>query len=96
MWALSNLLFAVNRHPIHMYELVSPLLPLLKPGAAVLMTLKFFGALRGWGWLACMTMCRLPGSMAPIPILACPFASVIHAAVRHGCLTLQAATLPPL
>ena len=33
----------VNRHPLQLAELVRPLLPLLRPGGAVVLTLKFFG-----------------------------------------------------
>ena len=43
----------INHHPLQMVELLRPLLPLLHPGGAVILTLKFYGRAAGRGeeWL---------------------------------------------
>lgn len=33
----------MNRHPLQLAEMLGPLLPLLQPGGAVILTLKYYG-----------------------------------------------------
>jgi hypothetical protein len=53
----------INHHPLQMVELLRPLLPLLHPGGAVILTLKFYGRAAGRDeeWLRRLTADLGPG-----------------------------------